>query len=192
MKVLGKCCTTKKGASKRLFEIKSNHIEYVQRKKGACNVLFEECGKTFEVKAESLELLNRAGTLLTYKSTFARAKRLADSLCSGTTGVVSSSLFNKRPNLSGQFRGKTESLDRDVLAVIGTFGSGKSTILKNFFKINLGRKVLYVSPRRALLNEFQRSVCGDFKNKKEHKNARKKGQENWDFMTFETFILKCS
>ncbi|MBO1765036.1 hypothetical protein JQN64_28105, partial [Escherichia coli] len=114
----------KEGRFEASFEIKSNHIEHVQRKKGACNALFEECGKTFEVKAESLELLNRAGTLLTYKSTFARAKRLADSLCSGTTGVVSSSLFNKKPNLSGQFRGKTESLNRDVLAVIGTFGSG--------------------------------------------------------------------
>lgn len=182
----------REGRFEASFEIKGDHIEHVQRKKGACNALFEECGKTFEVKAESLELLNRAGTLLNYKSTHARAKRLADSLCSGTTGVVSSSLFNKKPNLSGQFRKKTESLDRDVLAVIGTFGSGKSTILKNFFKINLGRKVLYVSPRRALLNEFQRSVCGELKAKQERNNSRKKGQENWDFMTYETFILKCS
>nr|WBW48287.1 replicase [Chrysanthemum virus R] len=182
----------REGRFEASFEVKGDHIEHVLRKKGACNILFEECGKTFEVKAESLELLNRAGTLLTYNSTFARAKRLADSLCSGTTGVVSSSLFNKKPNLSGQFRVKTESLERDVLAILGTFGSGKSTILKNFFKINLGRKVLYVSPRRALLNEFQRGVCGDFKEKRERKNARKKGQENWDFMTFETFILKCT
>nr|CAO78682.1 polyprotein [Chrysanthemum virus B] len=183
----------REGRFEASFEIKGDHIEHVHRKKGACNALFEECGKTHEVKAESLELLNRAGTLLNYESTLARARRLADSLCSGTTGVVSSSLFNKKPNLFPvQFREKNESLSRDVLAVIGTLGSGKSTILKNFFKINLGRKVLYVSPRRALLNEFQRGVCGCSRNQEERKAARKKGQENWDFMTFETFILKCS
>lgn len=181
----------KEGRFEASFEIKGNHIEHVQRKKGACNALFEECGKTYEVKAESLELLNRAGTLLTYESTLARARRLADSLHTGATGVISSSLFNKKPNLSGQFREKTDTLKREVLAVIGTFGSGKSTILKNFFKINLGRKVLYVSPRRALLEEFQKGVCGELKTH-ERRNVRKKGQENWDFMTFETFILKCS
>nr|QQG34672.1 RdRp [Carya illinoinensis carlavirus 1] len=173
------------------FEIVGDHIEHTLRKKGACSRLFEECGQKVGVKAESLELLSKAGTNIRYKSTIARAKRLADSLCAGATGVVSSSLFNKKPNLAGKFRADTDVLERNVLAVIGTFGSGKSTILKNFFKINLGRKVLYVSPRKALLDEFHINVCGVAR-KKGPKKQCKKGQENWDFMTFESFILNCS
>nr|QTZ97115.1 replication-associated polyprotein [Caper latent virus] len=168
----------------RRFTLIDEHLEYVPDKQAPSLKIFnpESNNDREEVDIRTLNVLKNAGTELMYHSCTTRAKALSDSLMAGTTGVVSSSLFNEAQDILSRCKNLGEH-SRPVIAVVGTFGSGKSTLLKKAIEYNLGRPVKVVSPRRQLADAFLKDL-GLLK------LGRKKelGRAKWRVYTFEKFL----
>nr|QQG34683.1 RdRp [Caper carlavirus 1] len=168
----------------RRFAMSDDHLEYVPDRQSPNLKIFDPCSSNdrVEVDARTLNVLKNAGTELSYHACMIRAKALSDSLMAGTTGVVSSSLFNEAQELLGRCRNLGDH-SRPVVAIVGTFGSGKSTLLKKAIEYNLGKPVKIVSPRRQLADAFMKDL-GLLK------LGRKKelGRSKWRVYTFEKFL----
>ncbi|QEV82104.1 Replicase [Rose virus A] len=174
------------GSVDAAFCIEDDHMSYIGAKSlNGIKLTKESSCATYNMSA--LTVLNKSGTKVRYSVEPARAIRLAKSLYEGTTGSISSRLFNGAKDLS--LNVPEDGFDRDVCCIMGTFGSGKSTLFKNFFGKNSGKHVTFVSPRRGLADDFISTLFADSKGK-EGKPKRDARSRNWHVFTFEQFLKK--
>ncbi|AJD23365.1 replicase polyprotein [Yam latent virus] len=171
------------GSAQVSFTLEDGHLSFNPRKKDPSTMMRSgtTCQKLFP--SATLNVLKQNATMITYRPDATRAGLLADSLHDACTGVLGSALFNNKCNLRTQFC----SVDGELVIhmIVGTFGSGKSTIFRELMKRAHGKIFDYVSPRRALAEDFKKLIgmsCGQAGGK------RKVGQENWTVSTFEKFL----
>nr|SNQ27851.1 replicase polyprotein [Elm carlavirus] len=164
------------------FTIKEDHMEHVKAlKETSMQVTIKSDVESFT--ASSMAILRRAGTELNYRVEASRVEKLAQSLLNGDTGSISSNLIDGARNLMQGAR--LEDFDRGITAILGTFGAGKSTLFKEFFKKCLGKHVTFVSPRKGLAEDFKRDVLGA-----KGSGKKAKGGMHWGVYTFEVFLKK--
>nr|UTQ50757.1 MAG: polyprotein (methyl transferase, alkylated DNA repair protein, protease, helicase, RdRP) [Potato virus M]UTQ50769.1 MAG: polyprotein (methyl transferase, alkylated DNA repair protein, protease, helicase, RdRP) [Potato virus M] len=164
------------------FDISDEHMSFCGRRKDpSCKLVSGALhGKMF---AESALLdLENCGLKIDFEPNWNRAGMLADSMHQGATGVLGSALFNNKRNMREKFVRDTAL---SLHAIVGTFGSGKSTLFKNLLKHGAGKSLDFVSPRRALAEDFKRTVGMN-----ERGGRAKAGQENWRVTTLETFLAR--
>nr|UVA86893.1 RNA-dependent RNA polymerase [Cole mild mosaic virus] len=167
------------GTIHRLFELKGEHLSYNPRKKDPSLQMLKASPQLKLFPEYVVQELAACGTSITYTPDSTRAGMLADSLHSAATGVLCSKLFNDRENMRCEF---VVAKAHQLHVIVGTFGSGKSTLFKKLLEHGSGKIFDFVSPRRALADEFREAV--GMKRGKE----RKVGQENWHVSTFEKFL----
>nr|BAU20378.1 replicase [Daphne virus S] len=176
------------------FHLEEKHLTFMEKTKIASAPSLRYERPELSLPLASQRALAQIATKLTYKATELRAKVLSRSLFEGTTGVISSNLFNGRLNLMQHGETLPPEKARDVFCLMGTFGAGKSTHLANFFKMNKGRMITYVSPRKVLAEDFEKRIGLEKREKglgREIAGQRKKlGQEHWRVKTFEQALLE--
>nr|QTG11574.1 viral replicase [Cowpea mild mottle virus] len=184
----GNCCAC--------FDLREQHIEYLGASLNqiGCS-LTSGSSSRHDFESKVLIHLQNVGTELHFKAKTSRAKLLADCLHSGNTGVISSEIFNGKPHLLNSLKEEVGCpssstklvLNQKIIAVLGTFGVGKSSLFKQMTSGARGQTFDFVSPRKALLEEikFDLKVGEDVKLKK------RRGQQNWFFSTFEKFLSRC-
>nr|WCR76296.1 replicase polyprotein [Hop mosaic virus] len=168
------------GSLHLMFNMESGHLSFNPRKKDPPGQLLTNVPSSKKFPSCVLEPIREGGTKLELKARLVDAGLLADSMHSAQTGVLGSALFNDRPNMRDYFQ--SELVSQKACLILGTFGSGKSSIFKKLLEHGHGKVFDYVSPRRALADEFK-SYFGI--------NKRKKvGQENWCVSTYESFLCR--
>nr|QTF19683.1 replication polyprotein [Cowpea mild mottle virus] len=184
----GNCCAC--------FDLKEQHIEYLGASVNQIGcALTSGSSSKYDFENKVLIHLRSVGSELVFRARMSRAKLLADCLHSGNTGVISSELFNGRPHLldvlqekvSGSTGSDKQVANQKVIAVLGTFGVGKSSLFKQMTSGARGQTFDFVSPRKALLEEIK---C-DLKVGEDVKSRKRRGQQNWFFSTFEKFLSRC-
>ncbi|CAJ43605.1 RNA-dependent RNA polymerase [Narcissus common latent virus] len=168
------------GTAHYQFSCSEGHITYCGQKKDPGATLLAKTPHNKSFSPAALEMLKSSGLVIEYMPQIERAQVLADSLFRASTGVLQSALFNNKQNLRGRFR-QVHAIP--VCVIAGTFGSGKSTLFKRLLEHGSGKIFDFVSPRRALADDFMAQVGLS----KGRKNI-KVGQENWRVHTFERFI----
>nr|QQV74413.1 RNA-dependent RNA polymerase [Potato virus M] len=170
------------GGLSACFNIEDEHMSYCGRRKDPCSSLISgaQHGKLFSEAA--LLDLESCGLKVDFLPNCVRAGILADSMHQGATGVLGSALFNNKRNMRGKVS-RVEPLS--VHVITGTFGSGKSTLFKKLLKHGAGKSLDFVSPRRALADDFRKAV-----GLSERGERARAGQENWRVTTLETFLSK--
>ncbi|QNJ34493.1 viral replicase [Aconite virus A] len=174
------------GTIERCFTFFEDHLAFVKRLDGFC---FSSRDSTQSpgafVSRSALALLDCAGSKINAVFELGRAEKLIDSLHSGLTGIMSSELFNSRNRLVPLT--SSVRLGRSVTTILGTFGSGKSTLYQNFFQRALGKHVHFVSPRKVLAGAFR----DELNNLRDSGGAEisKEARKGWVVCTFETFVL---
>nr|QGN03513.1 RNA-dependent RNA polymerase [Cole latent virus] len=171
------------GSVHRQFELSEGHLSYNPRKKDPSLTMLKACTSHKKFPEHVVQELISCGTSVTYRPDAKRAGMLADSLYGASTGVLCSQLFNGKGNLREKF---VEPKDWDLCIILGTFGSGKSTLFKKLLEHGAGRIFDYVSPRKALASNFMEDA-GMMRKKKP-----KQGQENWKVSTFEKFLERAA
>nr|WMX25326.1 replicase [Cowpea mild mottle virus] len=177
----GDCCCS--------FELKNNHLSYLSNKLNQVGCVISSGLRhddSFEKNA--LIEIGTIGSVIKFKAKNSRANLLADCLHNGSTGVLLSELFNEKGHLIGnrQEARVDERVSQNVYAVLGTFGVGKSSLFKRLMAKARGRTFDFVSPRKSLLEE----VKEDLNYGKDRKTRQLRGQQNWNFETFEKFLLR--
>nr|WAM65115.1 replication protein [Ligustrum virus A] len=172
------------GRLKACFELEKDHIAFSPKRKAVAVKILRDTGVSARVSEAQMDLIAKMGSQLIYSAVRSRAELLSQCLLDGSTGIISSSLFNGRKNLLREAEDR-QIVPRDVVGIFGTFGSGKSTLLKKFFKANPGKMITYISPRKALADEFKKMLN---LNHKDSKMRKKLGQEHWLVSTFEKFL----
>ncbi|AUD08118.1 putative replicase [Red clover carlavirus A] len=172
------------------FSLRDEHIEYLGKKHG-----FEKhselryCEPTFAPTQLSIDLLKLAGSSLRYEPSEERAMALVRSLNQGATGVLCSELFNgKKPII--EHWDDCFKVPREILGIFGTFGSGKSTLLSRVVKMNQGKNVWYVSPRKALAEDFKSKIGLSGGPRRKATVEARVGMERWRVVTFEILLLR--
>nr|WOL52723.1 replicase [Carnation latent virus] len=129
-------------------------------------------------------VLKVAGSSVDFIASKGKASLLSRSLHQGSTGLICSELFSNHKEIDVESLGRNDGFNLKVNLILGTFGSGKSTVYKKFLCKSIGKHVVFVSPRRVLADMFREivnDVCCDSKER-----------EKWKIMTFEVFALKMS
>nr|AYA73332.1 RNA-dependent RNA polymerase [Potato virus M] len=164
------------------FSIVEEHMSYCGKRKDPCCSLMSGAmhGKLFSESA--LLDLEKCGLRVEMQPNWVRAGILADSMYQGATGVLGSALFNNKRNLREKF---SQNGARSIHVITGTFGSGKSTLFKKLLEHGAGKSLDFVSPRRALAEDFKKAVGIGRRD-----GMAKAGQENWRVTTLETFLSK--
>nr|WJN65811.1 replicase [Phlox virus M] len=170
------------GANHYVFELKEGHLSYNGRKKDPCGKIHQGSHERKMFPKHVVQQLQACGKMFEYTPDATRAGILADSLHSACTGVLGSELFNGKVNSREYF---VEPKPFEICMILGTFGSGKSTLFKRLLEHGTGRIFDFVSPRRALANEFMESV-----GLARDRRSVKQGQENWRVSTFEKFLAR--
>ncbi|QOL02530.1 replicase [Rose virus B] len=170
------------------FEIENEHMSFVSNK-SLNGVKLTKEASVATYNSGSLISLKKSGTPISYDVEVERAKLLASSLYEGTTGSISSKLFNGAKNYCELL--PEEGYVKEVFCILGTFGSGKSTLFKNFFGKNVGKHITFVSPRRGLADDFSNAIFGGASTKEKGKK-RDARSRNWHVFTFEQFLKKAS
>ncbi|UXX34121.1 replicase [Stevia carlavirus 1] len=163
------------------FKLREDHITFVGRNTQVSIEINRGEQYGLCITDQSMIFIEKAGSQLKYHATRERASVLAKSFESGSTGVLNSKLFNGAACLITA----DSPLERHlvVTGLFGTFGAGKSTVFKGFFELNEGKGVFYVSPRRALADEFRGKVQLDGK-------IGKLRSKHWKVMTLEIFLKR--
>nr|QTG11551.1 viral replicase [Cowpea mild mottle virus] len=184
----GNCCAC--------FDLREQHIEYLGASLNqiGCS-LTSGSSSRHDFESKVLIHLQNVGTELHFKAKTSRAKLLADCLHSGNTGVISSEIFNGKPHLLNSLKEEVGCpssstklvLNQKIIAVLGTFGVGKSSRFNQTTQAPSRQTGHGKSTRKALLEEikFDLKVGEDVKLKK------RRGQQNWFFSTFERFLSRC-
>lgn len=165
------------------FRFKDKHATYV--KKGAFNQhertnVYEE---SLEVTPEMCLPIREICTVVKYTPEVARAKILADSFHQGSTGVLCSELFNDRAHLLPM---SPNLQQRELMVLMGVPGCGKSRAVRATLPLSKGRAVMYITPRKALLEEFNAHLSTL------KKDLGKTAVKNFIGLTFERALLKSS
>nr|AYQ96153.1 replicase [Grapevine virus T] len=171
------------GSVVALFDVSAEHIRCVP--KISDKPMSVRVDAMRSVRKSEIEMLGMNGTWIEYEPQVARAEKLEQCLLAGLTGVMCSERYDNQKawlnNISKDQRGK-----RNVMAIMGTFGSGKSHVYKTFMTHAVGKFVTFVSPRRQLADSIKDDL-GLYKNKL-GKTLRNKSQEGWSVVTFEVFL----
>nr|BBL33641.1 replicase [Gaillardia latent virus] len=166
------------------FRLENAHIEHIRKNCSVKSELLRGENLGLKITNRSLLYVEQCGSYLEYKPNKARAKVLADCFLTGSTGILNSKLFNNSGNLFDEINHDGEH-EESVLGVFGTFGCGKSTAFRKFFNLNPGKGVFYVSPRKALAEEFKsKTLSGQVG------RLDKIREKNWLLCTFEVFFKK--
>nr|QTW49391.1 replicase polyprotein [Soybean carlavirus 1] len=178
------------GRLKAEFSLTKEHLEYLSKGSGlVTHSALNPFEPSFRPSEESLTLIGIACTKLTYVVAEERAMALVNSLHIGATGVLCSEIFNGKKPLITEWRSDLAKT-AEVFGLFGTFGAGKSTLLSRLFKLNQNRHVWYVSPRKALAEEFKAKIgLGAVKGHKNASGEQKIGQARWKVQTFEILLL---
>ena len=170
-------------ATKGVFRFTNNHATFLK------NETFKPHEKT-NVYRESLEVtpemylpIKETCSTVKYSPEEARARILADSFHQGSTGVLCSELFNEKAHLMPQ---EPNLGERELMLLLGVPGCGKSRAVRETLPQAKGRAIMYITPRKALLEEFNG-----------HLTALKKkiggaAVKNFIGLTFEKALLKSS
>ncbi|AAR89414.1 replicase [Poplar mosaic virus] len=180
-------CLNEIGREKKAFEIVEGHMTHLPARKA--QNMPQLLSKNVEVfSRRALSILRKAGTEIHYNVSRRRACELADSLLQGSTGAICSATFNLCGSLIEHVEVKDHA--REVTAVLGTFGAGKSRLFKEFISKSPGRCVTFVSPRKALAEAVKTEIFGESREgKKKGRNGKRDGKSaNWNVFTFEVFL----
>nr|QQG34559.1 RdRp [Stevia carlavirus 1] len=161
------------------FKLKADHITFLGRNPQVNVEINKGEQHGLSVTDGSIVFIEKAGSQLDYHATRERASVLAKSFEGGSTGVLNSKLFNGAECLISTASPFEKHLV--VTGLLGTFGAGKSTVFKKFFELNEGKGVFYVSPRRALAEEFKGKIQLEGK-------IGKLRSKHWKVMTLEIFL----
>nr|QNT38354.1 replicase [Cherry virus Turkey] len=128
------------------------------------------------------EAFLRTTNIMNFEPSFERARKLASSLLSGQTGVLSSKIIASQSDWL-QDRSKLYLGARKVGVIVGTFGSGKSSHALNYLRENLSSKNVIITPRRNLRDQFIKNLGIE--------SRRKKGQRSQtEVVTFEVALKR--
>ncbi|QPI34838.1 replicase [Camellia ringspot associated virus 4] len=162
-----------------VMELSGEHILFVETKQRSFGSLRAQSRVTNIPEFGVGEQLRVCSDSAIYKPSVERASRLAESYLDGTTGVICSRLIEQQ----GDWLKVEDTLnfkERELNLILGTYGSGKSTLFKKFIASNPSRQVVFVSPRRELAKAVQRDILSDKSGKKSVHSAAVK--------TLETFL----
>nr|AJP17169.1 replicase [Potato virus S] len=166
------------------FNLSKDHIEHCKSKPMGITKFTSVHDASCEIKQETLAMLKAMCTLLPYNPCELRAKVLADSLNAGSTGVLCDELFNNVGNLLEVNEGRLRENVREVGCLLGTFGAGKSMVFRKVLSSNLGKSIIYISPRKHLADSFNELV----KSIKQQEGAA--SVQGFRTFTFERALLK--
>nr|UDF48723.1 replicase polyprotein [Cowpea mild mottle virus] len=169
-----------------MFKLENNHLEYLSGLIKSTGVSsFSGKKDLSDFHKDVLLKLQGVGSTLKFKPKRSRATLLADCLHSGSTGVLMSEIFNQKEHLLGGTQTQEFLFDEiEIRAILGTFGVGKSNLFKQLIERGRGNVFDFVSPRRALLDEIKRDLSVG----KDARERKARGQQNWNFNTFEKFL----
>nr|AYQ96113.1 replicase [Grapevine virus T] len=171
------------GSVVALFDISAEHIRCVP--KISDKPMSVRVDVMRSIRKSEIEILGLNGTWVEYEPQIMRAEKLEQCLLAGLTGVMCSERYDNQKawlnSIAKDQRGK-----RNILAIMGTFGSGKSYVYKTFMAHAAGKFVTFVSPRRQLADSIKDDL-GLHRNKL-GKTLRNKSQEGWSVVTFEVFL----
>ncbi|QCY49482.1 RNA-dependent RNA polymerase [Shallot virus S] len=152
------------------------------------------------ITKETFGMLMEAGTEISFKPDVDRAQNLERSLLRGCTGILSSTLFSGRTTKLDDISAGT---DRKVIAIVGTFGAGKTSLIKKTVaNLKRGGQVMhFVSPRRSLADNLSDALGLERRRRamktKDGRGAggvqprgKKQKKELIFVRTFETFLLQ--
>jgi hypothetical protein len=147
-------------------------------------------GKIKKIPEDCALKLRLSGTVLPYNWDARRANALLGSMHVARTGVLSSELFNGVALRTLQGPSKQENQQREVCAILGTFGAGKSSLLSRLFPRLKGCAIHFVSPRKGLAADM-RGLMSSALNCTGPETKLKKAirKANWEVSTFELFLL---
>nr|QQG34553.1 RdRp [Tagetes carlavirus 1] len=161
------------------FSIRDQHIEFVGKNPQANVEINLGMQKGLATTESSMLYIKTIGSAFHYTATKERAAILANCLEFGGTGVISSKLFNDVDNFVKPSH--PEEREIPITGILGTFGAGKSSIFRKFFDLNEGKCIFYISPRRALADEFKDKL------QMKTKSGRLRSK-HWKIITFELFL----
>ncbi|QEJ80616.1 replicase [Cherry robigovirus 5] len=183
----GISCRTLNPEGKRVgnFTISDEHFSYSPNVRIAdATESFVQSGAPMQSDLSKFEAFLRTTNVIAFEPSFARARKLADSLLSGQTGVLSSKIIASQSDWL-QNKGKLFLGARKMGVVVGTFGSGKSSHTLNYLRENLSSKNVVITPRRNLRDQFIKNLGLD--------TRRKKGQRcQTEVVTFEVALKRVS
>nr|ANI85513.1 replicase [Asian prunus virus 3] len=137
------------------YELKSGHIMYLRK---ASNSQFAPSNPIQNFNGQGPELFLRGiVSEVDYKPSWERARNLEESLLNGTTGILCDRTINLQKNWLTNDRKLNDGV-RNLGIVLGTFGSGKSTLFKRFIVKNPSRSIVFVSPRRSLADQIKEDL----------------------------------
>ncbi|BBD14449.1 replicase [Cherry virus B] len=143
------------GAISANFELKKGHIIFLENKN------LKEFSPTTPIgnfNNSGPELfLKGVVSEVSYKPNLERAVILEESLLSGTTGILCDRIINLQKEWLLPDR-EMQLGERNIGVVLGTFGSGKSSLFKRFIVKNPSRPVVFVSPRRSLADQIKEDL----------------------------------
>nr|WBY51279.1 RNA-dependent RNA polymerase [Lily symptomless virus] len=141
-----------KGQTKGIFKFLDGHAEHVKEAAFAPHVQLNVYKADLECTPEMYLPIREACTATSYTPDVSRATLLASCLLNGSTGVLCSELFNDRGTLM-----PTEpcTSEREMMLLLGVPGCGKSRAIRETLPRARGRALLYITPRRVLLDEFE-------------------------------------
>ncbi|QQZ48548.1 replicase [Garlic yellow stripe associated virus] len=169
------------------FELKNDHLLHVEHSTDIIGVPKPGLLSNFS-ESEAVVKLKTFCDSITYTPELSRAKKLFESLQDGTTGVMSSKAENKLPKLMDSARNVNIG-SRELHVMLGTFGSGKSSIYRNAFLECKTHDVYIVSPRKRLA--FDLEILLGVKDKKGQFIKNNKGRKREvRILTFEKFLLQ--
>uniref|UniRef100_A0AAU6WJP8 Polyprotein n=1 Tax=Pitahaya virus E TaxID=3144105 RepID=A0AAU6WJP8_9VIRU len=147
------------GTAHSAFKLEDDHVSHLHNNSIAKFPSTNVRKETLVASADDLVGLLEMCSVVSYSPDLKRAECLAESLLNGSTGVICSSLFHGEGTL---LPSDPTTASRSLNFILGTFGCGKSTLFKNFLSSVPGKSLIYVSPRKALCEDFKRLIekCG--------------------------------
>nr|ANI85503.1 replicase [Asian prunus virus 2] len=137
------------------YELKSGHIMYLRKVPSS---QFAPSTPIQNFYGQGPELfLKGIVSEVRYKPDWERARNLEESFLNGTTGVLCDRTVNLQKNWLTEGRRLVRD-ERNLGVVLGTFGSGKSTLFKRFIVKNPSRSIVFVSPRRSLADQIKEDL----------------------------------
>nr|AXL95764.1 polyprotein [Passiflora latent virus] len=165
------------------FSLLEGHAVFKKGKPLARHTQTNVHDKELALTDEELLPISTVSTRIEFKPSKVRAGLLSDCLHQGSTGVLCSELYNNRKPLMPE---EPRLGAREIHVVLGTFGCGKSTLIRKVMYKARSKAIIYISPRKFLCDDFQRSI-----DEMKIEFGRKAG-ELFRSLTFEKALLQAS
>ncbi|QVE55509.1 replicase [Pomes virus Greece] len=171
------------GSRKGNFTICDEHFSYSPNTRTAdATESFVPNGLPQQSDLVKFEAFLRTTNIVNFEPSFERARKLASSLLSGQTGVLSSKIIASQSDWL-QEKSRLYLGARKMGVIVGTFGSGKSSHALNYLRENLSSKNVIITPRRNLRDQFIKNLGIEAR--------RKKGQRSQtEVVTFEVALKR--